>query len=96
MQIEPQLMSLPSLSFPSLCSVPSLVCFSLWAFLLAAFPVLCRCRNMSKLSIVEGLFSSHSAVTDPLSCVQREIVVVLIIVVKFLLAASFLCEVLLL
>jgi len=51
---------------------------------------------MSKLSIVEGLFSSHSAVTDPLSCVQREIVVVLIIVVKFLLAASFLCEVLLL
>lgn len=35
-------------------------------------------------------------VLDPLSCVLREIAVVLIIVVKFLLAASFLCEILLL
>lgn len=27
MQMEPQLMSLPSLSFPLLCSLPSLACF---------------------------------------------------------------------
>lgn len=27
MQMEPELMSLPSLSFPPLCSLPSLACF---------------------------------------------------------------------
>lgn len=27
MQMEPQVMSLPSLSFPLLCSLPSLACF---------------------------------------------------------------------
>lgn len=96
MQMEPQLMSLPSLSFPPLCSWPSLVCFSLWAFLLAALPMLCRCSNVLKLSAMKGLFSSHSPVLDPLSSVPREIAVVLIMVVKFLLAASFLREVLLL
>lgn len=32
MQMEPQLMSLPSLSFPSLCSLPSLECRLLFCF----------------------------------------------------------------
>lgn len=92
--MEPQLISLASLLFPPLCSLPSLAWFFLWVFLLAALPMLCR--NMLKLNMVKGLFSSHSPVLDPLSCVQRKVAVVLIIVVKFLLAASFLCEVLLL
>lgn len=96
MQMEPQLMSLPSLSFPLLCSLPSLACFFLQAFLLASLPMLCRCRNVSKLSTVKGLSSSHSPVVDPLLCVQREISVVLVIVVKFFLAAHFLCGALLL
>lgn len=94
MQMEPQLMSLPSLSFPLLCSLPSLACF----FPLGVSPCcsLCRCGNVSKLSTVKGLFPSHSPVMDPLLCVQREISVVLIIVVQFLLAACFPCEALLL
>lgn len=68
--------------------------FFLWAFLLATLPMLCR--TLSKLSTVKRLLSSYPPVLDPLSCVQREIAVVLIIVVKLLHAASFLCEVLLL
>lgn len=51
---------------------------------------------MSKLSTVKGLSSSPSPVVDPLLCVQREISVVLVIVVKFFLAARFLCGALLL
>lgn len=93
MQMEPQLMSLPSLSFPLLCSLPSLACFfSSGRFSLLLFlHTLCRCGNVSKLSTVKGLSSSHSLVVDPLLGVQREISVVLVIVVKFFLAARFLC-----
>lgn len=94
MQMEPRLMSLPSLSFPPRCSLPSLVCFL--SLGVSPLPLLCRCRNTSKLSIGKGLSCSQSSVLDPLNCVQREIAVVLIIVVKFLLADNFLCEVLLL
>lgn len=90
--------SCPCLPFHFLFSVlcPLWHVFSLWAFLLAALPMLCGCWNVSKLSTVKGLFSSHSPVVDPLLCVQREISVVLVIVVQFLLAAYFLCEALLL
>lgn len=51
---------------------------------------------MSKLSTVKVLSSSHSPVADPLLCVQREIFVVLVIVVKLFLAVCFLCGALLL
>lgn len=60
MQMEPQLMSLPSFSFPPLWFLPSLVRFFFWVFLLAAFPMLCRYRNLLKLSIVNYSFSSYS------------------------------------
>lgn len=85
MQMEPQLMSLPSLSFPLLCSLPSLACFLPLGVSPASLPTLCRCGNVSKLSTVKGLSSSHSPVVDPLLCVQREVSVVLVIVVKFFL-----------
>lgn len=62
---------------------------------LASLPTLCRCGNVPKLSTVKGLSSSHSPVLDPLRCVQREISVVLVIVVRFFLAAHFLCGALL-
>ena len=39
MQMEPQLMSLPSLSFPPLCSLPSSVC----SFSLGVSPRCCSC-----------------------------------------------------
>lgn len=71
----------PFISSSVLCPTRSV--FSPWAFCLAALPVPHRYGNTVKLSVLEGPFSRHSPVWDPLSCVQREIVVILIITVSF-------------
>lgn len=62
MQMEPQLMSLPSLSFPLLCSLPSLACF----FPLGVSP----CCSPYAVQVWECVKAEHCERTLPksLSC----------------------------